>query len=188
MIKRFFNFLYSNIPVRFPSDFPLSESVQRLQERTKRSVFSSLFRQAAVGPVNESRVRLQRLIPWFGNSFKPIFVGKFHHSQGRVVLEGRFTMFLFSKVFTTIWLALALLWTILAAFAALKGAGRTPTGSQQDLVALLLPLGGVLFFLAGIGFVRGCWWLSRNDIAFLESVIRGALHREAPNSTIERRP
>jgi len=187
MIKRFFNFLYGDIPVRFPSDFPMSESVLRLRERTKRSVFSSLFRQAAVGPVTESRVRLQRYVPWFGNSFKPIFVGRFCYNQGRVVLEGRFTMFLFSKVFASIWLAFALLWTILAAFAVLKGAGRTPTGSQQDLVALLIPLGGVLFFLAGIGFIRGCWWLSRNDIPFLESVIRGALHREASSSAIERR-
>jgi len=179
MIKRFFSFLYGDIPAQFQSDFPLRESVQRLRDRTRRSVFSSLFRQGAVGPITESRVRLQRHVPWFGNSFKPIFVGRFYHSQGRVVLEGRFTMFLFSKVFMTVWLAFALVWTILAALAALKGAGQNPAGSQHDLVGLLIPLGGVLFFLAGIGFVRGCWWLSRNDMAFLESVIRGALHREA---------
>jgi hypothetical protein len=39
----------------------------------------------------------------FANSVKPIFVGKCHVSQGRVVVEGRFTMFRFAKVFMTVW-------------------------------------------------------------------------------------
>ena len=82
-IKRFFDFLYSDIPASFTSDFPLTVSVERLRERTNRTVFSALLRQAAVGPVTESRVRLQRVIPLFGNSFKPIFVGRFERIEGR---------------------------------------------------------------------------------------------------------
>ena len=103
-LTRVFNFLFGSVPVQFPSDFPLAESVARLRARTKRSVFLSLFERSAAGPVTESRVLLQRVIPFFGNSFKPVFVGAFTQSHGRVVLEGRFTMLLFTKVFMTIWL------------------------------------------------------------------------------------
>jgi hypothetical protein len=164
MLTRVFNFLFGNVPVQFPSDFPLSESAARLRARTKRSVFVSLFERSAAGPVTESRVRLQRVIPFFGNSFKPIFVGAFTQRHGRVVLQGRFTMFLFSKVLMTIWLSFALVWAILAEFLSVAHDGPKS-----------LPLVGFVFFAAGIGFIRGCWWLSRNDMAYLTSVIRSAL-------------
>jgi hypothetical protein len=188
MLKRFFNFLYGDIPVRFPSDFALMKSVERLRERTRRSVFSALFRQAAVGPVSESRVRLQRVIPLFANSFKPIFVGRFHQSHGRVVLEGRFTMFLFSKIFMTSWMAFALVWTAVALAATLRAVGQNHTKLYEGAVALLVPLVGVLFFLVGVGFLRGCWWLSRNDMVFLVSVIEAALRDGTPTSATKRMP
>jgi hypothetical protein len=163
----------------------LPESVARLRACTKRSVFSSLFHQAAVGPVSESQVRLQRLIPFFGNSFKPIFVGAFHQDNGRVVLEGRFTMFLFSKVFMTVWLTLALVSTILAAIGVLRpvqdGLGNLDGGRMT-----LVPLIGIGFFFFGILFVRGCWWLSRNDMTYLTSVIQAALSQETSNRATER--
>ena len=174
-IKRFFDFLYSDIPASFTSDFPLTVSVERLRERTNRTVFSALLRQAAVGPVTESRVRLQRVIPLFGNSFKPIFVGRFERIEGRVVLRGRFTMFLFSKIFMTLWLAFARFWTTIAAAAVLETVTRKDVTFQDDPMKLFSPLIGVVFFLVGIAFVRGCWWLSRGDIAFLTSVIQNAL-------------
>jgi hypothetical protein len=186
MVKRFFNFLYGDIPARFPSDFPLMASVERLRGRTKRTVFSALFRQAAVGPVTESRVRLQRVIPLFGNSFKPIFVGRFEHSQGRVVLNGRFTMFLFSKIFMTAWLAFALVWTTIAAAAALQAVGPNAAKLQKDPMPLFFPLIGVLFFFGGVALVRGCWWLSRRDMTFLTAVIQAALRDGASNSVMER--
>ena len=76
MVQRFFYFLFGNVPARFSSEFSVRESVKRLRERTKRSVFSAILREAAVGPVSESGVRLQRVLPLFANSVKPIFVGK----------------------------------------------------------------------------------------------------------------
>src|SRR5256885_5120483 len=132
MVKRLFNFLYRDVPAQFPSDFSLMASVERLRRRTKRTVFSALFRQAAVGPVTESKVRLQRVIPLFRNSFKPIFVGRFEHSHGRVILQGRFTMFLFSKIFMTAWLGFALVWTIIAAAATLQTVMGSAANPQKD--------------------------------------------------------
>ena len=173
MIPSVLAFLYGDVPARFPSDFPMAESVARLRERTKRSVFATLLQEAAAGPVTESRVRLNRVIPLFGNSFKPVFVGAFRQDLGRVVLEGRFTMFLFSKILMTIWLAFALVWTGVAVFAVT----RSPT------LTLLFPLFGLCFVVAGVAFLRFCWWLSRNDMPYLASVINTALNRSPGPTT-----
>jgi len=173
MLKGFVGYLYGNIPAR-------------LRVRTKRSVFSSLFRQAAVGPVTESRVRLQRVIPLFGNSFKPIFVGMFQQHHGRVVLEGRFTTFLFAKVLLTTWLGFIVVWTIVAIVFVLKTAGYNPGKLSEEPMTLLSPVVGVAFFVAGVAFARLCWWLSRKDILFLAAVIHEALSRGTSNFTIER--
>ena len=53
-------------------------------------------------------------------------------------------------------------------------------------MALSFPLVGLVFFAAGIGFIRGCWWLSRNDMAYLASVIRSALSPAPPGNAMER--
>ena len=170
MLFGFFRFLFGDIPVEVHSPFSLHDSVQRLREVTKRSVFSSLFSQAAAGRVTATDVRLQRVIPMFGNSFKPIFVGKFRETNGQVVLSGRFTMFLFSKIFMSVWLSFWLIWTLLAALSVL-GIGDVQAPPSTGLI-------GVVFFVAGILFVRFCWWLSRSDMKYLTGVITQALHTQ----------
>ena len=187
MLWEFFRFLFGDIPVEIHSPFSLSDSVQRLRDATKRSVFSSLFRQAAVGPVTAANVRLRRVIPMFGNSFKPIFVGRFRETNGQVVLSGRFTMFLFSKIFISVWLSFWLIWTLVATLGVFGIGGIQPAPSSgSPLLVLLFPLIGVGFFVAGILFVRLCWWLSRSDMKYLTAVITQALHAQPgspPNAT-----
>jgi hypothetical protein len=178
ILQRLFDLLFGNVKVRFLSDFSLKESVQRLSDRTERTVFSALFRQAVVGPVTDSSVRLQRVIPMFGNSFKPTFVGRFREDQGQVVLEGRFTMFRHSKVFMTIWLAFSLLWTLMAAAGAVLVMVGRAEQPPNEWWSLFFPLIGLGFFFLGVGFVRGCWWLSRSDMASIASVIEAALKHE----------
>jgi hypothetical protein len=176
MVSRIPHLLFGHIPLELRSAFPLQESVERLKTATKRSVFSTLFCEAAVGCVTANRVRLQRVIPMFGNSFKPVFVGRFVEVGGTVVLRGQFTMFLFSKVFMSVWLSFALVWTILAAVAVF-GAGRSPSAPQthHSLAATLFPCIGIAFFLAGVAFLRFCWWLSRGDIDYLKTTMIRAL-------------
>lgn len=172
-LRRLYEFVFVSVPVRFPSDFSVQQSVARLRARTKRTVFSTLFRQAAVGPVSESRVRLQRVIPLVGNSFKPVFVGRFELSQGRVVLEGQFTVFRAVKVFMCIWFAIGLLIVAIVLAGTLKAIVQHRVG--QEPAVLLAPLGPIVFLLAGVGFVRSGWWLSRKDMAYLAGVIEAAL-------------
>src|SRR4051812_15954076 len=97
--------IFASKPAEFESAFGVSESVSRLTAATKRSVFSAMGSQAAVGTVREDRVTLQRVIPVVGNSFKPFFIGQFVSRNGRVVLSGTFRMHWFTRVFMTLWFA-----------------------------------------------------------------------------------
>jgi hypothetical protein len=95
-------------------------------------------------------------------------------------------MFLFTKVFMTIWLSFALGGTILTEFVMLRTVRNDPGRLGDGAMALSFPLVGLVFFAAGIGFIRGCWWLSRNDMAYLSSVIRSALSPGPPGNAMER--
>jgi hypothetical protein len=110
MIRWITNWWRGSPPVEFASSFGLSESVERLKAATRRSVFSVLARQEAVGTVTESRVSLQRVIPMMGNSFKPFYRGRFIEVDGNVILTGRFTMHWLVKVFMTFWFGGAGVW------------------------------------------------------------------------------
>jgi hypothetical protein len=173
--KRFAEFFYRSIPASFASDLSAREAVSRLRSATRRSVFAAFFGQCAVGPVSQKRVRLQRVIPFVGNSFKPIFVGSFVEQNGRTTLEGRFTLFLGARIFMTFWFTFNLLWTTLATFAVISDVG-TPREKPE---MWFLPVGGVAMFLVGLGFVRFGWWISRRDVGYLSAIISGALAREA---------
>ena len=157
-------------PVEFESSFGLSESVDRLKSATRRSVFSALARQEAVGTVKESRVSLQRVIPMVGNSFKPFYRGRFIERDGKVVLTGRFTMHWLVKVFMAFWFGGIGCFVLLASVQA----------ALHPQKAEFLPLGGIGMFAAGIALVWLCKWFARNDAAWLSDVIRGALCAQVP--------
>jgi hypothetical protein len=173
MIQHIAERIYRSIPTVFASDFPAREAALRLQNSTRRTVLAALFTECAVGSVSQERVRLQRVIPFVGNSFKPIFVGSFVERNGRTMLEGRFTLFRTTKIFMTFWFAFVLLWTPLAFIAVVSDVGLLR--KQPGLV--LLPVAGVAFFFLGLVFLRLGWWISRRDVDFLSAVISGALTR-----------
>lgn len=160
-IQALLHFLYGSTPAEFKSAFDLSESVTRLRTATRRSAFGVLAQQAATGPVSESRVRLQRVIPMVGNSFKPYFVGRFEQRDDGVHLIGRFTMLRVVKAFITFWLGVVLV------------PGIAATISQpRNWQLVLFSLG---MFAAGIALMCVGKWLGRNDAAWLSNVIRGAI-------------
>jgi hypothetical protein len=101
MIAGLKRLLYESTPAEFRSAYNVAESVQRLQAATKRSTFAAIGETAAVGKVSSDTVRLQRAIPMVGNSFKPVFVGRFETRDGVAVLTGHFGMTKSVKVFMT---------------------------------------------------------------------------------------
>jgi hypothetical protein len=152
-------------PVQFVSSYGLAESVARLQAVTKRWSLFNVSGEVAVGQVSEARVSLRRAIPMVGNSFKPVFVGRFEQAQGKVVLTGRFRLSWFVKLFMVYWFGFCALFVALS----LPAAMHKPE-------AAFMPLAGVGMFALGLGMTRLFAWFSRNDPAWLSDVIRTALH------------
>ncbi len=168
MIQRSVNLLFGSSSAEFESAFPLQESIERLRAATKRTIFGALSQESAVGKVTEERVSLFRVIPFWGNSFAPFFVGSFRQVGNRVLLTGRFTMHWLVKVFSAIWFGGILYWTI-TAFVIV---------SREASPDWLFPLFGVGMLVAGILFLLLCKWFARNDPEWLSGVIRGALSKE----------
>ncbi len=159
------NILFGRYPKTFESAYDFEESVRILQAATKRSVFSSFLSQNAVGRVSAKRVSLQRVIPFVGNSSKPFFVGRFERKNGKVVLEGHFTIHLFAKIFMSIWFGFVILGIVLTTYQVIAAG----TGNWQ------LPFFDMGLFLAGFIFVLIGKWFARNDIAWLSRIISAAL-------------
>jgi hypothetical protein len=150
-------------PAEFESSFGLSESVERLNAATRRSVSSAATRQEAVGTVKESQVSLYCSTPMVGNSFKPFFRGRFIERNGKVILAGRFTMHPYVKAFMTFWFGFVG-WLTLLNFLHSR--------------ATSAPLGGVGMIVVGIALVMAGRRLARDDAAWLSEVICSALHAQ----------
>ena len=167
--------LFGSIPARFESDFTLEESIERLSAATQPLAFGSFFEEGAVGEVTESRVVLQRVIPAVGNSFKPFFKGSFRLENERVVLDGRFTMLLFVKIFTGVFVAFSLFF---AALGIVQSAQGDPKGHGIAIVGTAM----AAFCMVLVWLSR---WLARNDVQWLSSLITTALCKEPlPSSRI----
>ena len=173
MIGSALKFLYGSTPAEFKSEFDLSESVERLRAATKRSALGVLAQQAAAGRVSESRVRLQRVIPMFGNSFKPFFIGRFEQRGGGVFLAGRFTMLFLAKAFMTVWFGLLLIFALMSVTLA--------PAKQGNTVAMLL--GALGMFGAGIALVAVGKWFARNDVVWLSKLFQTTLSPGTINDT-----
>jgi flagellar biosynthesis protein FliQ len=165
MLRRIKEICADSASVEFESSFGIPESVERLKAATRRSVFSALARQEAVGTVNESRVSLQRVIPMIGNSFKPFFRGRFVERNGQVVLSGRFAMHWLARAFMAVWFIGVICGSIAATF-------QAATNGRVNAEILLFGPGMIAF---GIALVWSGKWFARNDVEWLSNVIRRAL-------------
>ena len=178
MMRWIGRYLFGSVPVVFKSPLPLDECVRRLREKSKRSTFSSSTQAAAVGRVDRDGVRLQWAKPWFGNSFKPTFVGRFEADLRGTRLKGQFTMHLSTKILMSIGLGFAILWTLTATIMALVAAEILLRQKESDIVEptlLLFPLFGLAMLVLCIGLMKSGWHLSRRDIVHLSQVIEKAL-------------
>ena len=177
MFRWLMRLLYDSTPAEFRSAYGLAESVERLGAATKRSAFSALAETTAVGKVSEKVVRLQRVIPMVGNSFKPFFIGHFEVSGDATVLIGKFTMLPLVKVFMSFWFGMCGLF----AGAVLLG-GFKPQAPNATLFLLqpFLMIGG------GIALVAAGKWFARNDAAWLSEVIATALGAPRDGASINR--
>jgi hypothetical protein len=161
MIRKIRDLLFA--PAEFESSFGLSESVERLNAATRRSVSSATTRQEVVGTVTGLQVSLYGFTPLVHNSFKPFFRGRFIQRNGKVILAGRFTMHPYVKTFMTFWFGFGG-WITLLGF-------LHPRATSN-------PWNGVGIIVVGIVILTAGRRLARDDAAWLSDVIRRALQAQ----------
>ncbi|MDM7949493.1 hypothetical protein [Hydrogenophaga sp.] len=149
----------------FRCRFDLQESMERLKRATGRSFLSSFAGQFAIAHISESRVVLHRVVPFIGNSFRPIFFGKFDVVDDRVVLRGEFRQSRWTMAFNASSLVFISCWMLLAL-------GSVMSGAINDL---MFPLYGLLFFGLSVGLTWVGKWFARGEVEWISELIQAAL-------------
>ena len=158
-------FLFPSVPAVFVSDYPLAGSVERLSGIVLVPFAGRFTRSTAQGVVTEQRVRLARLIPFVGNSYRPQFFGSFQKTEQGVVLSGHFTMARWVKVYAGFGIGFTVFWTALVVLGTLLGRATVWWG----------PLAGLGFVVFAVASLKWSQWLSRGDVPWLSQVIGRAL-------------
>ena len=96
--------------LQFESSKPLEESVESLSSKTHQSYWKlflsgNVHDSLLMGSVKKEKVKLCRKRARIINSLTPFFYGKFAQYNGKVYLQGKFTMHPFVKIFLTVYLA-----------------------------------------------------------------------------------
>ena len=154
-------------PVRFDTALRLPQAVSRLAAETEFSSWRLRFSEYMLGRVTPDSVSLRRVVPFFRNSWQPVFEGKFVETNGRTALVGlfgtsrltRITMYIFVG-FGTFWSCLAL-WSVSA--------------HPDPNLPAWFPFCGFGMAALGLLMSRGFAWLSRGDVAWLTDKITNAL-------------
>ena len=163
--------------VKIESKTPIDDTIGRLKrviDRNEPGLFSSdsnhnLFTSYLDGNVSSDYVVLYRVRPFMGNYlYRPIFVGKFSHSNHTVLLVGKFSMPKMAKFVFAIGSIFFALLEIFAVDAVIR--------SHEPLITTLV---SVLFFpfvllvvIAAHLFFR---WLFRSDVKWITDTVTASL-------------
>jgi len=164
-MKRIFDFLYGTEEVQIEFDVPIDVAVTNLQSRVSGSVLSLLGSEGMFGQVRNHTVKLHRVIPMVGNSFKPFLIGSFSTCDNKTVLSGVFRFHRLVQVFLTFWFAFSALLIVLLSVATFDNYSQT----------LFSPLFGMMFLGGGVAMVNIGRWFARNDKEWLKRSIRDAV-------------
>ena len=153
-----YELLFGSSHIEIESDYPLAESVQRLQD-VARAIQPSIK-----GTVAETYVSIHRGDPPTRQDFRPWFFGKFVSGYGKVVLRGRFAMHDGARIAIGLWLAACLY----ALFRSIGAAFDETASPFLPLLPLAMLLIGVLVPWFGMKHTR-------DDPAFIRDVLAHAL-------------
>jgi len=164
-MKRIFDFLYGTEGFQIEFDVPIDVAVANLQSRVSGSVLSLLGSEGMVGQVSNHTVKLQRVIPMVGNSFKPFLIGSFSTRGNKTVLSGVFRFHRLVQAFLTFWFAFSALFIVLLSVAAFANPSEI----------WFFPLFGIMFLGGGVAMVNIGRWFARNDKEWLKRNIHDAV-------------
>ena len=153
--------------VRFDSALELNEAIRRLSSIVRTSSLGSLFKQHIRGTVSEAKVRLERVTPFFHNSWRPTFAGNFVQENGKVSLVGSYGLSASVRRFMYVFIVFGVVWSL--------GAGYSVVTEPQPELPFWFPFAGVGMSCVGILMTRGFALTSSGDVDWLSQQIRNAL-------------
>jgi hypothetical protein len=154
------------LAARFDADCSVDQAIARLASAAKAPASTFLSSQDMLGRVSRERVELERAMPFqSGNSWKPVFVGRFEEKDGRAFLVGVFGLRPLVRGFMYFFIAFCLLWSVGAFWSIYSIPGQNLSG--------WLPFAGIGMAALCIAFSRGFGYLSRADIPWIAGALSG---------------
>jgi hypothetical protein len=142
------------IRLNVPGD--ASQAAKRLSHAARtpivKAAVSKPLERTLVGTASRDCVRLHEVTPFFGNIFKPIFVGRFELDQGRTVLLGRFEIGAVGRIVISIFVSFGLIVQIILLPLIGTEAGSGMIGIFEPTIFIL---GGILVVLAIKAYSKG---------------------------------
>lgn len=175
-MKKLFDsvFDYANA-IQFESKLSLEASTQKLSEITKKNyphvaILSAVRASQLTGKVTAEKVVLHRVRPLVGNVYGPYFVGKFISHDGKVLLEGKFTMNNFAKTAITLGLFVVVIFEVIVVISTF-GSSETSNMTASTLQVLFLP--AIASIALGVLLLIKKW--SGKDVEWMSDRIQEAL-------------
>lgn len=157
--------------VRFSTVLKIDDAVRLLADNVETSRWGQMFTPHIYGRVSKDSVYLERVTPFFTNSWRPVFEGGFEGSIGGAVLAGTFGVSKATERSIMFGVGFCLLWSV--------GAGCSVLTTPQPE----LP---VWFSFAGLGMAgllvatsRVAAAASSSDIVWLTEQLQGILGAQA---------
>jgi hypothetical protein len=121
-----------------------------------------------LGKLRDSSFRLQKR-RYYHNSFAPFFFGRFVVSDDGTLIEGKFTMHPFVRVFMIVWFSFLGVPSVIMLISVFAGQADV---QGSPILGLVIPAGMAAFGVALVKFGR---WLGRSEetaiVAFLKSTL-----------------
>lgn len=154
-------------PVSFKTTCTVEEAVRRLSTITVTSRWRTIFSQCIYGKVSPRSVRLERTVPFFTNSWKPVFEGYFEESHQATILVGTFGVSTYTRRFMKVFVSFGVAWSIFACLSL----WLNPTPE----LPWWFPLAGIGMAALGILMNRTFAKLSGGDVTWLSDRIKSSL-------------
>ena len=154
-------------PVCFLTPLPVAEAVRYLATNVQTSPWGQPLRQHLYGHASAESVYLERVTPFFHNSWRPVFEGRLEARAVGSALVGSFGMSKSTRRFMTFFIGFGLAWS---AFASCSVA----LSPQPDL-PFWFPFVGIGMAGVGVIMARVASRISSGDIEWLSEHVRDIL-------------
>lgn len=158
--------LFPEQRVNIPLSRTSGEVIQELDAAMDNTLLRGLFRDRLMGHASVDRIRIRYFDASWQNEFSPCFVGRVNTRQK--CIEGLFCLSRTARAFLLVWLAVFGLLFLPIVLTRIAHQGWTAEDLKQ------LAFTGVMLLVGGWVLPRLGWYVSRSDIARIETALQQA--------------